>query len=381
MKYLSSFQQISRARQLGLFLAGAVLASTLGLPAFLGTASAAGLTDISDTISDSGPSYPSNHVIAYTASSTVTAAQTIKIQFDPAGDAFDISAVVAADVSATGMTVVANVGACGAGGDEVYPTIDSSAPDESVTLTVCATDTVAAGAKTVTIGNNHAINPSSAGSYVIRIAGTQADSADTRVAIVNTVTVTASVDTSLTFTVAGVATGTSVVVNGDWLSTTTSATAIQFGTLAVSASTTAAQDLTVTTNAANGFVVTLKQDQNLTSNTGADIDLFKDGAATAVPTAWTTPLATLGTEATYGHFGITSDDTDLNGGEFTSGGGRKYAGDFNAARQVFSHTAPSDGTTQDIGKARIGFKIQISALQEAAKDYTNRIIYVATPTF
>ncbi|KKW35449.1 MAG: hypothetical protein UY81_C0041G0005 [Candidatus Giovannonibacteria bacterium GW2011_GWA2_53_7] len=127
--------------------------------------------------------------------------------------------------------------------------------------------------------------------------------------------------------------------------------------------------------------MTLKEDQNLLSNTGADIDLFKDGAATAVPTTWTTPLATLGNEATYGHFGITSDDTDLNGGEFTSGGGRKYAGDFNTARQVFSHTAVADGTTQDIGKARVGFKIQISALQEAAKDYTNRIIYVATPTF
>ncbi|KKW35450.1 MAG: hypothetical protein UY81_C0041G0006 [Candidatus Giovannonibacteria bacterium GW2011_GWA2_53_7] len=199
MKYLSSFKKISRAKQLGLFLAGTVLAWTLGLPAFLGTASAAGLTDISDTITDSAPSYTANHVIDYTSSSTVTAGQTIKIQFDPAGDSFDLSAVVAADISATGMTVVPAIGNCDVLTDEVYPTIDSSAPDESVTLTVCAGDTVIAGVKQVTIGNNHAINPASPGSYVIRIAGTQADSADTRVAIVNTVTVTASVDTSLTF--------------------------------------------------------------------------------------------------------------------------------------------------------------------------------------
>ena len=231
------------------------------------------------------------------------------------------------------------------------------------------------------ISNTRITNPASPGSYRITIGGTQTDNGSTMVAIVNQVTVTAAVDTSLTFTVACVANG--QAVNGTTTSTTSTAVAIAYGTLAPNVIVTAAQDLTVTTNAQNGFIVTVHEDQNLLSNSGADIDLFKDGAATAVPVVWTNPLATLGVENTYGHFGLTSNDTDLNGGEFTGGGGNKWAGDFfsTTTRTVFSHTGPSDGTTQDIGKARIGYQIQVSALQEAANDYTNRLIYVCTPTF
>ena len=41
----------------------------------------------------------------------------------------------------------------------------------------------------------------------------------------------------------------------------------------------------------------------------------------------------------------------------------------------------SDGSTANIGLTRVGYKIQIGALQEAANDYSNRITYVCTPTF
>ena len=201
------------------------------------------------------------------------------------------------------------------------------------------------------------------------------------VAIVNQVTVTASVDTSFTFTVAGVASG--QAVNSTTTSTTTTATAIGFGTLSPGVIVTGAQDLTVTTNAQNGFIVTVNEDQNLLSSNGADIDLFKDGAATAVPVVWTAPANILGNENTYGHLGVTSDDSDLNAGEFTSAGGNKWAGNFYATttRAIFSNTGPADGTTQNVGKARVGYQVQISALQEAATDYTNHLIYVATPVF
>jgi hypothetical protein len=305
----------------------------------------------------------------------VASGQTISFQFDPGGDSFTIGALVAADVFGSGMTVV---GACGAGTDEV--TVAAGNNPDTVTLTVCAGDSVVAGAKVINFVNNKITN-GPVGSYVVRLAGTQADRGDTRIAIVNQVTVTASVDTTLQFTVAGVASG--GTVNGETISTTTTATAIAFGTLASGTPVVAAQDLTVTTNAQNGFVVTVHEDQNLLSSNGADIDTFSNGSNLATPAIWAAPSATLGNENTYGHMGLTSDDIDLNGNEFYSGSVIKWAGNYfsTTTRPIFSHNAPSDGVTQNIGKIRVGYKIQVSALQEAATDYTNHLIYICTPTF
>lgn len=351
----------------------------VGFPFAVNTASAASLTQVKDTITDSAPSATANHVIQFYSSSTISAAQTIKVQFDPTTDAFNLGTLAFADMSATNMTIVSNVGACSGAASEVYPTVDNSAPDINVTFTVCATDSITVGTTTITFGNSKITNPSGAGSYIIRIGGTMPDQADTRVAIISHVTVTASVDTSLTFTITGVAIGASVNGDATTTATTTSATSIPFGTLASGTAKLAAQDLSVATNARNGFIVTIIQNQNLLSNTGADIDLFKDGAANVTPIAWTGPAATLGNENTYGHYGVTSEDADLNSDEF---GTALYAGNFGTtSRTIFSHNGPSDGTTVNIGSTRIGYKIQVSSLQEAANDYTNRITYVCTPTF
>ena len=133
----------------------------------------------------------------------------------------------------------------------------------------------------------------------------------------------------------------------------------------------------MTTNATNGFTVTVKENQHLLSSTGADIDNFKDGADTATPVVWTAPLGTLGNENTYGHFGITSSD-DINSSEFA---GAKFAGNIVAPRSIFSHTGPSDGTTANIGQVDVAYKIAITTLQEAGTDYSNTLTYVATPVF
>ena len=46
-----------------------------------------------------------------------------------------------------------------------------------------------------------------------------------------------------------------------------------------------------------------------------------------------------------------------------------------------SHTGPTNGTITGEGTTKVGFKVQISGLQEAGDDYTARLTYVATPTF
>jgi hypothetical protein len=138
-----------------------------------------------------------------------------------------------------------------------------------------------------------------------------------------------------------------------------------------------AQRLNVTTNARNGFVVTVEQDQNLLSSTGADIDGFIDGAYTNTPAAWAAPTNSIANENTWGHWGLTSDD-DINTSEF---GSALFVAASTTPRQIFSHAGPSDGVTNDIGSTTIGYQIQISPLQEAGDDYTTVLTYIATPTF
>lgn len=354
----------------------------VGVPAFFATASAAQISQISMTASTSVPLSLGNATLRFTSTTTAASASTITIQLSEGNSGgtneYDISNLVLADLAATGMTIT---GSCSVAASEVVPTFSNTSGNRKITLTVCSGDSIAAGAKVIYFSNNHIQNPTTVGSYRIVIGGTFGDSGTTMTAIVDQVTVTASVDTTLTFTVAGVASG--QTINGETTSTTTSATAIGFGTLASGTPVLGAQDLTVSTNAQNGFIVTVHEDQNLLSANGADIDLFQDGSAVATPAAWATPTSVLGNEYTYGHMGLTSNDTDLNANEFFSGSVIKYAGNFWATttRTIFSHTGPADGVTQNIGKARVGYKIQVGSLQEAATDYTNHLIYVCTPTF
>ena len=364
--------------QVAALLMLAILMWATGMPVFLNYANAAQLTNVSDTLSDSDLSALSSHTLSFTTATTIAAGETLEITFDPDTSAFSqaYSAATTTDITATGMTIV---NTCGGGADEV--TVEgfyNDDADEFIRFTVCAGDSITAGAKTITVGAATQLitNPSANGSYRVTIDGTMTDSGETRVYVIDDVVVTASVNTTFTFTVAGLPNGTDV--NGDTTSTSTTATALDFGALSPGTPVILGQRLTVTTNARNGFSVTIVEDQNLQSATGADIDLFDDGNAVATPQAWSAPSNTLGDEDTYGHFGITSEDSDLNTDEF---GTQLYAGNFDTAREIFSHNQPSDGTTADIGTTDIGFQVQIESLQEAGEDYTNVLTYVATPTF
>jgi hypothetical protein len=254
------------------------------------------------------------------------------------------------------------------------------------------TDTIGAGATvTIEIGLNATFastsdsqitNPAGVTSYEIGLTvGTAADSGKTRVAIVDSVTVTASVDTVFDFTVNAVSAGT-LVNTADTTGGDTTATEIPFGKLVADTASSAAQNLEVSTNAANGFVVTVQVDQQLLSSNGADIDGFQDGGYDTLPAPWASPGATPGAENEYGHWGLSSSDTTLTAGlsDFFSGGD-----DFVSASttpvEVFRHDGPTDGSVSGEGNTNVIYKIEITALQEAAEDYTATLTYVATPVF
>lgn len=365
-------------RVVAMLVATAVLAVSVGA---WNNAQAANLAVISNTLSDSDISALSNHTIQFTvptSSPGVIAGGTIVVTF-PAGFAMGSVAFGDVDFAINGAEQTLAAAASGA-------TWGAVVSGQNLTLT-SATGVVTAGqivrikvgtnAVTGGTGTNRVTNPGTTNSYEFLVTAGAADSGRTRVAILDNVDVSAIVNTSFIFTVSGLATTTSV--NTSVTTGSTTATAIPFGVLTAGVPKVMGQKLNVTTNARNGFVVTVEQDQNLLSSTGADIDGFIDGAYTNTPTAWVAPSNSILNENTWGHWGLTSEDTTLTAGdEF---GAALYVAASTTPRQVFMHNGPADGLTADIGQTNVGYQIQISPLQEAGDDYTTVLTYIATPTF
>lgn len=353
-----------------------------GLPTLFQFAEASSITNASDTLSNSAPSLPSNHTIAFGTANGLAIGQTIAITF-PAGftlgsvgeDDVDILVNGLSSTTAAGASTASDWGV-GVSGQTITFTTPTGSGVASATPVV-----IRIGNHAVTSGTglNQITNPAGTTSYAITIAGTMQDSGELRVAIVDQVVVSASVDTSLTFSVTGVNSG--LTVNGSPTTTaaTSTATTLPFGTLPVGQSRTLAHDLAVTTNAAVGYTVTVEQTGNLQSTTGASIDGFIDGTDTVTPTAWQGPAALIANPDTYGHWGLTSNDgTTTRTAEF---GSDQWVSGSTTPIVIMGHDGPSDGATAGIGAARIGYQVQISALQEAGDDYTTTLRYIATPTF
>lgn len=359
-------------RVVATLVACAVLLWSIGV---YSTAQAANLTLISDTLSNSDFSVTSAHTIAFTI---------------PPGSAL-----------ANGDTVTITfpavfTGVAGVGTGNISVTVNGT-PDAHAGFAAGATtisfDSVAAIAGQeviVAIADGFITNPAGpTDSYEITVnTGTGGDTGKTRVTIIDNVVVTAIVQTSFDFTITGLATSTAV--NGTSTTGSTTNTLVPFGVLTAGETKTLAQQLNVTTNAINGYVVTVEQDGNLRSATGADIDGFINGLYTDTPTGWSAnpPSNSLLLENTWGHWGLTSTDGDLQGGGAAFTGTNQYIAASTTPRVIMAHDDPANGvagtadaTGDDVGQTIIGYQIQITPLQEAADDYQTTLTYIATPTF
>lgn len=332
-------------------------------------AHAAQLATVSDTLTDSDLNVTSAHTIKFTipTGSTLTTGQTVSLTFDSGFTG--IASSVSGDLTVTANASTTAIGAFDSTGQVIsFNNVSATAGQEVV----------------VAIADGVITNPNSVGSFEVNIvAGTDTGAAE--VAIIDNVLVQASVDTQLIFTIDGLATSTAV--NSETTTGSSTPTLLNFGELTAGSPSVLAQQLNVTTNAYNGFVVTVESDQNLQSVNGADIDSFTDGTDVALPgTAWTAPVPDVNDENTWGHWGVTTNDSNLGSNDGYYGATDFAASEFIAVssttpRQVFAHDGPSDGTTADIGRTQVAYKIGISGLQEAATDYTTTLTYIATPTF
>ena len=350
----------------------AVLLWSLGLPS-LRFAEAANLTGVSDTLSNTASSTVANHSIEFVSETGLTAGQDIVLTFD---SGFDLSTIGEEDIDVLEDSV-----------DQ--PDTEFTVATTSTTITITsgtlaiaadATTTILIGLDATNSGSpdSQIVNPSTNGSKDIDIAFGPSDTGSTVVVILDTVLVTASVDTNFTFTVSGLGGG--ETVNGTTTTGTTTSTAIPFGELTAGVGTTSAQRLNVSTNASQGYSVTVQIDDTLISSTGADIDLFNNGTESDVPGAWAAPSGTLGNDATYGHWGVTSDDASAGRGANEFGSDQWIAAS-TTPRIVMGHTGPAAGQGTGVGSTTVGYKVEITSLQEAGDDYQAILTYVATPTF
>lgn len=378
---LRTAQSVRMLQMLAAVLGVAIVLWTTNFGAVL-TAQAAAVTNASDTLSTSAPNTGANHTLVFRSPNGLVAGQTIEITFDAS---FGIPTIGLEDVdlatstAATGPWTEETLAGAQGAADWGYSTTSNTLVFQAPSGYGAASSTyfqIQVGTN-ATGGDTQITNPTSTTtSYQIQIGGTMQDSGEVRVAVLDTVTVSAAVDTVFDFTVAGVASGSTVNGSPTTTASTTQHNTLPFGELVVNQSRTLAHDLTITTNAANGYVVTVEQTQDLLSSTGADINGYIDGSYTDTPTAWTAPGAVVGTDTTYGHWGLTSDDLDLNGQgtDFTSD--TWVSASSTQPRVIAAHGGVVNATS-----TRVGYQIQISALQEAGTDYTTQLIYIATPVF
>lgn len=369
---------VGMLRTIAMIAGLAILLWSLGLPS-LRFVDAANITTVSDTLSDSAPSASSTHTIVFTSPTGVPNGATTTIDFP----GFTVGSVDFTDIDVNDGSERTVAATCGAA-DEV----SASFTGTTLELVYCTGDgasLAAGGTTTIQIGTNadsgnvNLVNPGSEGSVVIPITA-GADSGATRVVILDSVEVSASVDTIFEFAVSGTVSGTDI--NGVTSNIESTTTTIPFGLLKAGAATTTAQLLSVSTNATNGYVVTVQVDGPLQSSTGADIDYFIDGSATNTPNSWVSPAGTIGSEATYGHWGVTSDDTDTTRDAADEFGSGEFISLSTSPRVIMSHTGPAiPSGGQGIGTTTVGYRAEISALQEAGNDYSATLTYIATPTF
>ena len=312
------------------------------------------LTSVSDTLTDSGVGATANHTITLTTGVALAAGDYFSVVLPPGfGD------VLLADISCPDDT-------------------DAGSPASS-TANCIANAPIATGTFSILISG--VANPGIAGSQTINVA--TKDSSDAviesnqpMVAIIDSVVAQADVPAILTFEIRPLATSSSI--NGATTTVSTATTSIAYGDLAIYAPKIAGQELRVTTNATEGFSVTIQQNQNLTSGSGADIDSFINGTSSA-PQAWDAPASILDAEWTYGHFGFTTDDETLFGGD--TFGNNLWSGLASTTpAEVMYHDGPADGLAEGKGMVKVGYQIEIGGLQQTG-DYTNNLTYVVTPVY
>ncbi len=309
------------------------------------------------TISNSNPGSVANEDIAWTPSNTSTAVSTIFITY--ATTATGTTVPTGLSVPATPTISLTGFGAATATGSYA-----------SGVLTVTLSTATVASSSGVSVTVDGVTNPSAGVFYVqVNVSSTTATSGTIDYGVMATetvaqVTVSGTMDPSLSFSITGIASGTATSTTGGQNATTvtTTATAIPFGTFLITTTNVAAQQITTTTNANYGYTVTLQENQALTSSSSATIPDVTAGA-------WTTNSTT--------GFGVNVTGGDANTTLFTGNTIYEPIPHNTSTLTLATKTSP---TSSSGDSEYVNFQLGVTAAQPAGT-YTNNIDYVVTPTY
>ena len=311
----------------------------------------------------------SKHTITVVPRSTVTNGKFIitmpgdgGITGIPGASGFDFNGI------ATTTNITLSPGTAG--------TVATSSPSSNVVITIPFTGTIASGtAQTIVIGvNTQLLNPSktaapgTADTMTVQVDETDnssnvIDTTQTKVATIESVTVTATVVPSLNFTINAVAGSTSVA--GATTDVASTATTVPFGNLTVNTNRTVAQYLHIDTNSNSGYVITAQSDGSLRKTNGTVIT----------------------------DFGLTPAENNANNGFGyalqSKAGSPTMAFNYNDSARTFNSsgfsssspiTVMSNGAPATGDEGYVAYRVRTSATQ-AQGVYQSIITYIATATY
>lgn len=375
---------------------------------------AASLTSVKDTLSNSAPATASNHTIQFVLQTAVNESDTVVIEFDTLGttDQFTINSLDYRDIDLLEGTsgncdtpTNENIGPFDQG-NTFSVTINSST--DSITFTATSTAGIHLATSSCVVirigtnavfqasGTNQIVNPAkvaaagTADIHDIAISFTgsaAADSGSALVAVIEGVTVSVTVDETLTFSIAGVTSGNCTQDGGASSTLETTATTVPFPSSSLSTNVfyKACQLLTVSTNASSGYAVTGQQNTSLRSSSGNTIDdtTCDDGACTEVVAAST--ISAWGS-ATNNGFGYTCAGTPCNSvfssatefGQFACTGTDAQCDPGTGSETAYAFASTSASVSNST--STVVYKLSVSGTQPAGA-YSNTITYIVTPTF
>jgi hypothetical protein len=350
-----------RSTLLRLILIVAIIA--FGLPSNLMVANAATLTTGSVTLSDSRPTTAATSYTIQFSGVSLSLIKCMKVQFsDTATGVVKPAGMVLTSAALSGTSnYVPTPASWGVVNDNVNGTTKMTlaageTPASATTRTVILT-TITNGS---TAGTTYYVQFSTYNN--IDCATTPVDNATIAFIYTSGQAVTAVIDPTLTFSIAGVANA--QAVNGATTTITTTTTTVPLGTLSAGANSIGAHDLIIGTNANSGYTVTVRYTGALTSGAHPITDLA--GATNTAPIAF----SAAGTEA----FGYTTNDALLGTGT---------AGRFVSNKWAAFTTSPLEVAYNGTAVAqtiRVGYQVGIAPTTQAGS-YSTTIVYVAIPTY
>jgi len=370
-------------------------------------ASAAALTSVQDVLSASAPATLSDHTIQFVTPSGVANNSdftlTFEAGFDLATDGpidfndIDLNTYdsdCTSNVSARTLAATAGADIWGATlSSQVItfdaPTSGTAQIDAGDCVEILIGENATGGASNAQIENpTKAAGAGTADIRSITIGGDFGDSGVAYVAIIEGVTVSVTVEESLSFSIAGVAAGSCTGDTGTPapVAITTTATTVPFGTIIdTDRFYVGCQLLTLSTNAVDGYQVTAETDTSL-RNDGADDNIDSgacDGTCTqSTGDTWATP-----SNNGFAYFCEEGTNTPCDDAGDATSEYRNFActGSDNNCDPRTGGEAPvvvmTEAGTASSSTATVHYKLSIDPTQTTGLTYDTIVTYIATGTF